>query len=75
MKVAILTDIHGNELALRAVLNEIDTKTDVQEIWCLGDMIAMGPDTNEVLNILFDRSDVRMITGNHDEAILALISG
>lgn len=75
MKVAILTDIHGNELALRAVLNEIDTKTDVQEIWCLGDMIAMGPDTNEVLNILFDRSDVRMITGNHDEAILSLISG
>ncbi|SDN30801.1 phosphoesterase, MJ0936 family [Psychrobacillus sp. OK028] len=74
MKIAIITDIHGNELALQAVLKEIDTR-DVQEIWCLGDMIAMGPDTNEVLNILFARSDVRMITGNHDEAILSLISG
>lgn len=74
MKIAVLTDVHGNELALRAVLNEIDTR-DVQEIWCLGDMIAMGPDTNEVLDLLFERSNVRMITGNHDEAILSLILG
>ena len=70
-----MTDIHGNELALQAVLDEIDTRRDVQEVWCLGDMIAMGPDTNEVLNILFDRSDVRMITGNHDEAVLSIILG
>jgi len=70
-----MTDIHGNELALRAVLNEIDARRDVQEIWCLGDMIAMGPDTNEVLDMLFERSDVRMITGNHDEAILSLVLG
>lgn len=70
-----MTDIHGNELALQAVLNEIDVRGDVQEIWCLGDMIAMGPDTNEVLDILFKRSNVRMITGNHDEAILSLILG
>lgn len=68
-----MTDIHGNELALQAVLNEIDARGDVQEIWCLGDMIAMGPDTNEVLDILFERSDIQMITGNHDEAILSLI--
>lgn len=75
MKVAIITDIHGNVLALQAVLNEIEARRDVQEIWCLGDMIAMGPDTNEVLNILFERSDVRIITGNHDEAILSLVLG
>ena len=70
-----MTDIHGNELALQAVLNEIDAISEVQEIWCLGDMIAMGPDTNEVLDILFERSDVRMITGNHDEAVLSLVLG
>lgn len=70
-----MTDIHGNELALQAVLNEIDTISEVQVIWCLGDMIAMGPDTNEVLDILFERSDVRMITGNHDEAVLSLVLG
>ncbi len=75
MKLAILTDIHGNELALQAVLKEIDARGDIEEIWCLGDMIAMGPDTNEVLELLFARPTIRMITGNHDEAILSLIAG
>ncbi|TQR20381.1 metallophosphoesterase family protein [Psychrobacillus vulpis] len=75
MKYAIITDVHGNELALKAVLQEIDDLGDIEEIWCLGDMIAMGPDTNEVLDLLFSRQDVQMITGNHDEAILSLIDG
>ena len=75
MKLAIITDIHGNELALKAVLQEIDKRGDINEIWCLGDMIAMGPDSNEVLDILFGRSDIQMITGNHDEAILSLLAG
>ncbi|MEK4523398.1 metallophosphoesterase family protein [Psychrobacillus sp. FSL W7-1457] len=75
MKLAIITDIHGNELALKAVLHDIDTKQDIDEIWCLGDMIAMGPDTNEVLDLLFSRPDTQMITGNHDEAILSLKKG
>lgn len=75
MKLAIITDIHGNESALKAVLQEIDQRGDIDTIWCLGDMIAMGPDSNEVLDILFSRPDIRMITGNHDEAILSLIAG
>lgn len=75
MKLAIITDIHGNEPALKAVLQEIDQQGDIDSIWCLGDMIAMGPDSNEVLDILFSRNDIHMITGNHDEAILSLISG
>lgn len=74
MKLAIMTDIHGNELALKAVLHDIDKRGDIDEIWCLGDMIAMGPDSNEVLDLLFSRPDVHMITGNHDEAILSLIA-
>lgn len=75
MKLAIITDIHGNEPALKAVLSDIDKKQDIDEIWCLGDMIAMGPDTNEVLDLLFSRPDIQMITGNHDEAILSLKKG
>jgi len=74
MKLAIITDIHGNALALEAVLQDIDARGDIDEIWCLGDMVAMGPDSNEVLDILFARQDVHMITGNHDEAILSLLN-
>jgi len=75
MKLAIITDIHGNAPALKVVLKELDQRGDIDTIWCLGDMIAMGPDTNEVLDLLFSRSNIQMITGNHDEAILSLLAG
>lgn len=74
-RFAILTDIHGNAPALKAVLKEIDERRDVDHIYCLGDMLGIGPDSNEVLEMLFSRSDVSMITGNHDEAILSLAKG
>lgn len=75
MKIAIITDIHGNLLALKAVLLELDSRKDIKHIYCLGDMIGIGPDSNEVLQLLFSRKDVSMITGNHDEAVLALARG
>lgn len=73
MRFAVITDIHGNYPALKAVLKEMDNKEDIDHIYCLGDMIAIGPDTNEVLELLFGRNDISMITGNHEEAVLALI--
>lgn len=54
-KVAIITDIHGNNPALQAVLKDIDSQSDVEHIYCLGDMVAIGPDTNAVLAALFER--------------------
>lgn len=75
MKFAVITDVHGNSRALEAVLAEIDAAEDVERIYCLGDMIAIGHETNEVLGILFARDDVSMLTGNHDEAVLALAQG
>lgn len=38
-------------------------------------MVAIGPDTNEVLATLFGRDDVSMITGNHEDAILEIFQG
>ncbi|MCK1984497.1 MULTISPECIES: metallophosphoesterase family protein [Peribacillus] len=75
MKVAIITDVHGNASALKAVLRDIDQREDIDRLYCLGDMVGIGPDTNEVLEILFSRNDVSMITGNHDEAVLAIVNG
>lgn len=73
MKLAILNDIHDNVQALDAVLAELDRQR-IDQIWSLGDMIAMGPDSNEVMARLLDRG-VHMITGNHDEAVLSLLAG
>lgn len=75
MRIAVLTDIHGNAAALRAVLKEIDSRNDIDHIYCAGDMIGIGPYSNEVLDLLFTRNDVSMVTGNHDEAILSLLLG
>lgn len=75
MRIAIFTDIHGNASALNAVLSDIDSRKDIERIYCLGDMIGIGPDTNEVLQMLFSRTDISMITGNHEEAVLSLAKG
>ncbi|MCO7125886.1 hypothetical protein NIE88_08885 [Sporolactobacillus shoreicorticis] len=53
-------------------LAEID-QAHVSHIYCLGDTITIGPESNEVLDTLFNRKNLSMITGNHDEGVLALI--
>lgn len=73
MKIGIVTDVHGNLEALEAVLHALDTE-QVDMIWSLGDMIAMGPDSNAVMERLIDRG-TRMISGNHDEAVISLLAG
>lgn len=73
--IAVITDVHGNYPAMKAVLNRIDNFEDVERIYCLGDMIALGPNTNEVLSELFGRSDVSMILGNHEDAVLKILGG
>jgi len=41
MKIGIISDIHGNLEALKAVLMELD---DVERLVCLGDIVGYGPD-------------------------------
>jgi putative phosphoesterase len=74
-KIAILTDIHGNHSALKAVLGMIDKDHQIEHIFCLGDLIGIGYETNEVLEQLFSRNNISFVMGNHDEAILDIIAG
>lgn len=62
---AIVTDIHGNSPALKAVLNDISIK-NLEHIYCLGDVVGIGPDSNQVLDLLTARNDVSFVVGNHD---------
>jgi predicted phosphodiesterase len=73
-RLAIITDIHGNYAALQAVLKELETLA-VDHIYCLGDMIAIGHETNEVLETLASRNDTSMILGNHEDEVLRVIDG
>ena len=63
MKFAVITDIHGNFDALQTVLDDIDSRDDIEKIYNLGDNIGIGHETNKVLDTIFDRDDMEMIAG------------
>jgi len=65
MRVALLSDIHANLVALEAVLAEV---TAAEEIWVMGDTVGYGPDPGDVLAALGERS-ARLVAGNHDRAV------
>ncbi|MDO3410469.1 metallophosphoesterase family protein [Saccharibacillus sp. CPCC 101409] len=73
-EIALLTDIHGNAAALAAVLAELDRR-GIRRIFCLGDTVGIGPDSNEVLALLTARSGIAFVGGNHEAAVLAAYEG
>ncbi|NWF65464.1 MAG: metallophosphoesterase family protein [Chloroflexi bacterium] len=68
MRIAFISDIHGNFTALEAVLADIKTQ-DVDQLICLGDAVSLGPQPREVLDALREWNAVT-IMGNHDQATL-----
>ena len=64
-KIAIISDIHGNLQALEAIIEDIKNK-NIDEIICLGDIIAIGPNPKECIEIVFEEN-MRMVLGNHEE--------
>jgi len=68
MRIAFISDIHGNYTALQAVLADIKSQ-NIDQIVCLGDTVSLGPQPGEVLNTLRELKCV-LIKGNHDWAIL-----
>lgn len=65
MKAAILSDIHGNSIALENVLEDIQA-TGVEEYWFLGDFAAIGHDPVGVLERITTLPKARFIRGNTD---------
>ena len=75
MRYAIFSDIHANLEALEAVLAKIDEireKEPIDQIWFLGDLVGYGPNPNECITKLRERTDV-IIAGNHDWAAVGKI--
>jgi putative phosphoesterase len=68
MRVALISDLHGNELALRSVLARID-HLGVDQLVCLGDVATLGPRPHAVLKLLRE-SGCPVVMGNHDEFML-----
>lgn len=68
MPTAVISDIHGNASALRAVLADIDTKK-LRRIICLGDIVGYGPAPLECVDLIAERCEWSLM-GNHDFGVL-----
>ena len=72
MKIAILSDIHGNSYALRAVLNDI-RRQGIVNLFILGDLVGYYYFPDEVLRMLED-FNTKIIQGNHEAILKSLIN-
>jgi predicted phosphodiesterase len=70
MRVALLSDIHGNSVALDAVLADVERSGGVDEHWLLGDLVALGPDPVGVLERLTALPNPMFIRGNTDRYVV-----
>lgn len=67
MRYALISDIHANLPALRAVLNDI-AKRDIDAIYHLGDLTGYAPWPNETVEMLRERG-IPGISGNYDSTV------
>ena len=68
MKIAVISDIHGNMLALNKVLEDIKTN-ECDKIFCLGDLALAGPEPEKTVSFVKSQNDWVIIQGNTDKMI------
>ena len=67
MRIALLSDVHGNLPAFEAVLADVDA-CEPDEIWCLGDLVGYGAEPDGCVELAAERCDL-CLAGNHDLAV------
>lgn len=68
MRYALISDIHANLPALKAVLANVDERGDVGAIYHLGDLTGYAPWPNEVVALLGQRA-IPGLAGNYDSTV------
>ncbi|HEY5429758.1 MAG TPA: metallophosphoesterase family protein [Solirubrobacteraceae bacterium] len=71
MRVAIVSDIHGNRHAFEAVLDAI-AETDCREMWCLGDLVGYGAEPDACVALAREHAAI-CLAGNHDLGVRGTI--
>lgn len=67
MRIALISDVHANLPALRAVLADAES-IGCTAVWCAGDVVGRGPHPDEVTEEL-RRREIPTVQGNWDEAV------
>jgi diadenosine tetraphosphatase ApaH/serine/threonine PP2A family protein phosphatase len=71
LKVGIVSDVHGNFHALKAVEEKMD-RLGVEKVWFLGDAVGYGAFPNECVRWLRSNADLAVL-GNHELAVLGFV--
>ncbi|RRG18381.1 metallophosphoesterase [Weissella viridescens] len=64
-RIALISDIHGNQTALEAVVADIK-RSNVDESWFLGDLLGPGPATDVLFDLLNEVHTTIFLNGNWD---------
>jgi predicted phosphodiesterase len=67
MRIAVISDIHGNLEALTSTLKDIYNH-QIEMIICLGDIVGYGPNPNECIHLVMEHCH-HTVMGNHDAAV------
>ncbi len=65
---AVISDIHSNTEALRAVLDDI-AQRQIDRVICLGDVVGYGPDPVDCVEMVREHAALTLM-GNHDSAVM-----
>src|SRR4051795_1460838 len=71
MRVAVVSDIHGNRHAFEAVLGDV-AAIGADELWCLGDLVGYGAEPDACVELAREHAAV-CLAGNHDLAVIGEI--
>lgn len=68
MRYALISDIHANEPALRAVLKDIGGRSGIEDTYHLGDLVGYGASPDGVIGML-RRLAIPGVAGNYDSTV------
>jgi predicted phosphodiesterase len=72
VRIAVISDIHGNRQAFEAVLDAV-ADSDCAELWCLGDLVGYGADPDACVALARENASI-CLAGNHDLGVTGAIA-
>lgn len=69
MKIGVITDIHNNLVALKAVIEKLN-QSECDKIICCGDIIGIGPCPEETVQYMKQIPNLIAVRGNHEKYLL-----
>ena len=72
MRIAVISDVHANLEALKAVMQDIE-RSNIERVFFLGDAVGYGADPDRCIKLVHDLCEIKLL-GNHDYVAMGLES-